>query len=174
MMIKNKKAFELVGETAGNAIIAVLCLIVLFFLGFTLYNMFMNNNAKLEQAKASLDNIIEQINNLKNEGDTAIVTIYNPKNWMISYQQDTTVVGALPSSCNQRRCLCICESATSKEELFNNCNDPKKGVCKILDDKYIAIEGGFFGQEQSYAIEINPTVDLRLRLEGGIVRADKV
>ena len=110
--MKNKKGF-LLGEETVKIVISLIVLVFLVILLFKLYNGVQDN--KLEQAKSSLNYLIEQINA---EGVEEVV-IYNPEGWWITVWHDPN-----PDLCSKwDSCLCICDGNS-----IGDCD--KKGVCK--------------------------------------------
>jgi len=92
-------------------IIAVLCLILLFYLAFNIYQIF-TAKSELEQARATLDAISGKINTLK-EGNTTEYLITSPKGWrVIPYDKS----------------ICICAKSEKAEEQVDKCK--VEGVCK--------------------------------------------
>jgi len=125
----NKKGFLLAEETLK----IVLAVISIGFLVYFLSVLYFANqgNEELEQAEASLEYLIEQIN-LGEE----TVEIYNPSpdvsseffgNWgawdLMSFSQDENIPDKC-SSFNWKNCLCICAQP-------DNCDDI--GVCRESD-----------------------------------------
>ncbi len=101
----NKKGF-LLGEETIKIIIAVICIVFLVALAIGIYNN-LSKNKDLDYAKASLDNLMTQIN-LKNTA----VDIYNPDNWFISSfpQKDSNGNVLMPKTCSSvgwKSCICI-------------------------------------------------------------------
>lgn len=93
-------------------IIAVLCLILLIMLAVQLYSIFTRSN-ELEQAKATLNEIIAKAAVLQKEGDKTDLLIINPKNWVII-------------SFPEAKELCMCTLKDSKVQA--DCE--KKGTCQ--------------------------------------------
>ncbi|MDP2925538.1 MAG: hypothetical protein Q8N99_04145 [Nanoarchaeota archaeon] len=79
--IKKRKAILL--PEGLKLIIAILCLLILFYLAFQLYNLFIKKTA-VEQAKESLNDIANIINGL--EDGKKIKYVYTaPKDWVIVF-----------------------------------------------------------------------------------------
>ena len=130
----NKKGFLLAEETL-KIIIALISLgFLVYFLG-ALY--FANQDSKeLEQAKASLEFLVKEINDGREE-----VTIFNPSSsakfpggWiLISFPLNENV---FPDKCNGKECVCICDEALNtltEEGLADDCDNV--GVCLESDFK---------------------------------------
>lgn len=134
MEIKKSKKAEgnFLGEHAVNIIVAVICIVMLIALGVIIYNNFIANKIKLEQAQSTLDQIMNKISLLKNEGDNESLLIYNPAGWALSYQ-DSMIAGERPAVCQTHKCLCICLYSSDKKTLFANCDNTNTGICKIQD-----------------------------------------
>ena len=104
-MINNKKGF-LLGEETVKLILAVIAILFLILFIVFLYNNF-SKNKELEQAKASLDYLVTQI-----DSGAANAEIFNPaksltKSWLISSFQSPN----LPNKCSTvgwQSCICIC------------------------------------------------------------------
>lgn len=119
MRLRKKRGEILVPETF-KLIIAVLCIVVLLVLAVKMYTMF-RTQTKLEQAKATLDEIVKTINFLDKSSDkTENVLILNPKDWWLVDFNSATA----PAVCSNKDCLCICPK-TDKESCEKN------GVCKV-------------------------------------------
>lgn len=139
MTIKNKKAQTFLGEHVMNLVLAALAIVVLLLLGVGIFNIFLRQATDSQKASGTLDNIIESINQLKKEGDSRTFPVYNPEGWAINYQGNTAVVGKLPVSCGNEPCICICKYSLDSDELFNNCNGAKTGVCSKFSEKYVSV-----------------------------------
>lgn len=140
IFLKNKKGFLLAEETL-KIVIALISISVLVYFLFSLYSS--NKDSKnLEFAKASLENLVESIeNNVEN------VEIYNPDGWyVIFYPSDSNpsllsldrkVHGNfLPLSCSNlgwEICVCICKNKRDDDK-NNNCD--KKGICMKLNEQF--------------------------------------
>ena len=118
-IIKNKKGEGegiLPGETV-KIIIAVIGILALFYLAVSLYGIF-NNKTEIEQAKASLDEIIQRVTSLP-DGQSGNVLINSPNGWYLVYYDYALVASDskkdIPKSCNSKDCLCICESGKEIE-----------------------------------------------------------
>ena len=135
----NKKGFLLAEETL-KIILAVISIgFLVYFLG-ALY--FANQNSeKLEQAKASLEFLINEINSMKEE--IREVQIYNPEGWVISSWPHKVLKGTpgfreevndIPNSCsnlNWENCICICEDTIALNLEGSDCDN--KGKCMESD-----------------------------------------
>jgi hypothetical protein len=128
--MKTKKGIVL-PETL-KIIIAVMCILLLLYLAFKLYDIFRRSN-ELEQAKATLEAIVGKANSLK-EGESTEYLITGPRGWvLLSYNEGI-------GTCNEK-CLCICPNLGwfSNINYINLCK--KQGVCKSsLNTKEIILE----------------------------------
>ena len=119
----NKKGFLLAEETL-KIIIAVISLIILSYLLFSLYNANKTNN-ELELAEESLNHLIDSL-----DSEIIEIQIYNPKGWFISsWPYD----GERPLTCSNQgldECICICDDSLNifKSEV-SKCNDAS--VCVL-------------------------------------------
>jgi hypothetical protein len=103
---KNRKGFMLAEETI-KVIIAIICIVFLFYLLTSIYNA-STSAKKIEEAKASLARI-ETITLALNEGEIDSQDIPNPQGW---YLYGFTGASK-PNSCAGTNCLCICDSVSS-------------------------------------------------------------
>lgn len=132
--MKNKKAMLLASEVL-KIVLAVIGIIILAYLLFALYNS-NQKQQKLVEAKATMERILEIINELKSnsnyvEGEVLQMT---PKNWaLFSFVQNDVK----PNSCSGQDCLCICDKVSDffgliKNRQQNECS--KFGTCLIVED----------------------------------------
>ena len=160
----NKKGFLLAEETL-KIIIALISLgFLVYFLG-ALY--FANQDSKeLEQAKASLEFLVKEINDGRKE-----VTIFNPEAggntlWQVVFF-DASKRNFLPNSCTNLKadsCACICgpkvtDFAFSEEALVGICDS--YGACGKLNEIYTTeglgwIEKNVDGYEYAFPLEDLP------------------
>ena len=106
----NKRGF-LLGEETVKIIIAVIAIIFLVALIVGLYTT-LSKNKDLEYAKATMDNLAQQINAKAEQ-----VYIYNPKNWFLSSfpQKDSKGNELMPKSCSSvgwKNCVCVYKLST--------------------------------------------------------------
>ncbi len=159
--MKNKKGFLLVEETL-KIVIAVICI---GFLIYFLTSLYLSNKGSedLEQAEASLNHLIKEINSGATE-----VEIYNPKGWVIGvWPHDTTerlwytlfilskTKEGLPNYCENigwESCICICKK-----------ND--KGQCDKLG---FCLENNLGLDVEEKNIEINE-IPLNLEIKDGTI-----
>lgn len=128
-----KRGF-LLGEETLKIVIAVICI---GFLVYFLTSMYFRTqgDVKLEQAEATLDRLIEEIN-----AKSPDVEIYNPEGWVVvSWPHNVLkgtiglrkVVNDIPNSCKNlgwNDCICICKSTLALNLEGQDCD--KKGVCR--------------------------------------------
>lgn len=169
---KNRKG-NLLPEETLKIVLAVISIGFLVFLLVSLYFSY-TRNKELEQAEASLEHLIEQINAGSEE-----VEIYNPKSsktekWgIVAWPNDgidasmlTIIIEAnsfqedyIPFSCYNNgweECICICKptlggSGLAYKDFADFCGE--KGVC-LESKKEIVLEKGF--------IEITPPLILKM------------
>lgn len=158
----NKKGFLLAEETLKIIIAIIVILFLVYFLISLYYNS--KNDKDLKIATASLDHLINEVNNGNSE-----VEIYNPKGWhFLSWPAQ----GLMPNYCSNlgfERCLCLCKGPGILEkglvaiggsniigEFLTECNS--NGYCVESDYR---VSGG--------SIEIsNPPIVLEV--DGGSIR----
>lgn len=154
----NEKKGIILPETL-KIVIAVLCLIILIYLAYNMYGLFIKKTA-IEQARESLNQLAEKINNLKSEEDSFLVTAL--KDWYVvsynildmSFEPPHAVLSGyreMPSSCNNQNCICFCQYSKNLEKsevsydleekfyafyykkyALDSCNN---GVCMTFDKK---------------------------------------
>ena len=159
--MKNKHGFLLAEETL-KIIISVISIGFLVYFLTSLY--FANQGDKeLEQAEASLEFLIKEINSLE-EDDVREVTIFNPEGWFIIswpagvYRIFSETENEIPSSCTSLKwkdCICFCENDKGSE----TCD--KKGICRESSFKITKSEEN---TENSIKIE-NPPITLQINSE---------
>lgn len=113
--MKSRRGFFLAEETL-KIVIAVICIGFLVYLLASVY--FNNQNEKnLELAKASLENLVEQI-----DAGSSEAQIYNPAGWsLMSWPAE----GKKLLSCENagwNSCICICKGSWFGSKA-NNCED---------------------------------------------------
>jgi len=132
----NKKGFLLAEETLK----IVLAVISIGFLVYFLYALYFANqgNEELEQAEASLEYLIEQIN-----FGSETVEIYNPEDDLLTFWQIAFFDSSreyIPESCKSQKwdsCVCICgPSSLSKDEESAVKTCDTNGACGELSDIY--------------------------------------
>ena len=161
--MKNKKAFLLAEETL-KIIIAVICI---SFLAYFLISLYMKSSAdeKLEQAKASLEYLVKEINAGASSGQPRDVEIYNPEDWSISSWGSEEI--PFPKSCDNlgwKNCLCICDEdklTLTLDGLSKNCD--KDGFC--LENNFV-VEGDRWGGKKSLRNSILIEPPLTLKIDG--------
>ncbi len=117
--MKSKKAI-LMPEVL-KIILAVLSIILLIYLGVSLYGLFIKKTA-LQQAKITLEQISAGLEELE-EGESWNYLVTSPRKWyLISYKEGEES----PKLCQNKNCLCICDENTIKD-----CDD--KGICKMIE-----------------------------------------
>lgn len=149
--MKNKKAQKLLGEHGVELIIAVLSLVILIYLGFSLYGFFIGEDTEERQAEASLQKIVDKINSLE-QGQKVDFQVFNPLKWSLGFI--SSLDGDNP--CEEgKSCVCLCEGNLLKED----CIYYKNTVCSNLNSKVINrvnyyIEGPLFLEAELNGNEI--------------------
>jgi hypothetical protein len=163
--IFNKKGFLLGSETL-KIIIAVVCIVFLIALLFSLYYS-LTGKEKVKQALESKDKIALEITRMNNGGEFLEqgTHIPNPSGWFVM-----GFVGEdeKPNLCTGQNCLCICEGTFLGLDPFNlnlqikKCD--KEGACEVVSNlkKFEKIE-----------IEKNGINVLIMKTDSGIEVAQK-
>lgn len=112
MKIKNKKAIVL--PEVIRLIIAVLCIILLIMLAVQVYSIFTRSN-ELEQAKATLNEIMSMSSQLEKLGDSTNLLVIAPKEWSIVSIKDK---------------LCICKISGDPTQVEKECS--VSGTCQNI------------------------------------------
>tara|TARA_Y100000034_G_scaffold9241_1_gene9962 strand:+ start:115 stop:615 length:501 start_codon:yes stop_codon:yes gene_type:complete len=161
--MKNKKGFLLAEETL-KIILAVISIGFLVYFLTALY--FANQNSeKLEQAKASLEHLIEGINSEIGEVEiyNPISSLIPPESWiLISFPLNENI---FPDKCNEKECLCICDKGTLTSK-----ND---GLAKDCDSIGICMESNFKIKDEKIKIE-NPPLILQINYGDKIILTKKI
>jgi hypothetical protein len=136
----NKRGF-LLGEQTLKIIVAVICILLLLGLLFSLYSSYVGDK-KLEQARESLDKIQDALDEAKDnrESNLMLSTPNDPiQGWFISSfnSEDSENFNDLPERCSQEvgGCVCICKVVLhktlnmleKKKDYSKYCN--YEGVC---------------------------------------------
>jgi len=168
--MKSKKAQGLLGEHGVELILAVIAIGILIGLGVLVYTFFVGSNDTL-RAKATLEDIIEAIE-ITDLGENKTIFLKNPQGWVLNYYRDII----RPTSCQQTKCLCICEYDQDEEKLFNNCNIPKTGVCTVFE-KDIYLDSNiisYTGDERKDIIEIKGFTEVEISNKGGFFNIKRI
>lgn len=126
----DKRGFWM-GEESGKFILGVIAVVLLILLMAKLIGI-MRTNTQLEQAKNTLEGILDMIKSLE-EGKTETLLIESPKNWYLMNFGVKKGRIEMPQTCGGQNCLCICKRR-SKE----GCE--KEGICK-MNNIHIISEG---------------------------------
>ena len=133
----NKKAEEkpMMGELL-KVILAVAVIVILVILSVKLYGIF-TKKADIEQARATLTNLVAKINSLEDKGEGVWdkFLVSSPKNWAI------VIVSKVQSDgkCLTDNCLCVCDYANLDD--INNYKSQcvKEAVCQDVEVKTYTI-----------------------------------
>lgn len=115
LKITNKKAENMVLTESLKLVIAVLCLLLLVYLSWNLYNMFTTKSG-LTQAKETMNQIADKIEGLKTGKDDYMIVA--PKDWYLIK--------------NEKK-LCVCEKKYVLEPADNCC---VKGAFRVLEKEF--------------------------------------
>lgn len=177
--MRNKKAF-LLGEYTLKIIIGVLCLLLLVYLLYSLYSN-SQDERDLKMAEASLNEVVEGMNEAKETGIIQEALILNPiKKTLVGKailkQYDWWIIAwpyknekEKPGQC-QEDCICICaipenyKSITSiftiRKESLDQCN--LRGVCKDFNENIKTTSNGLLWDWNKPIIIENPPVELEI------------
>jgi len=168
--LKEKKGFLLAEETL-KIIISVIVLVLLFaLLGKLYYNHI--RDKELEQATATLDRLILEINNGATE-----FQVYNPVDPKFDFNYWALMSWPHPSHggplvCGGKPCLCVAVNVWSLFSGFpfvpnaidrnrDNCDNLKKGICRIVS-KDIIVKGNINFQSPIGFKASPPPLNLRI------------
>ena len=161
--MKSKRGFML-GEYTLKVVIAVLCILLLFFLLFRLYSNSVDER-RINMAKATLDSIEEKMLLAKESGEIQSAVLLNPKASPLGYWNEGEEGLKPPLECEEN-CLCLCTGTFSRTAIFGGrivtCNEP---VCKSFDKK-LFIEGDSI-------LGIPTDIEIEYKEEGYVLRKKK-
>ena len=170
--MKGKRGFLLAEETLK----IILALISISFLIYFLTALYFSSqdSKELEQAEASLEFLIKEINAGREE-----VEIYNPEGWWIAswpFYQETNLFTSIfleegeiiPKSCSNlgwKNCICIYPKGFSLSKAGNAENSDEKGICKEISKRTIVSST----EKQSPIKIINPPLTLNIEYGDEII-----
>lgn len=157
--MNNKGQAGLFTDESAKIILSVISIVLLVYLAFSLYGL-ISKNSSLEQAEASLNEIINNAKILE-EGVTREVLVANPSDSYIIYYDNER-----KDICNSENgCLCICLYPIMDESCVN------RGVCKEVQEKYIFEKEVIAGIISTPGLlEIYPPLVFSIRKDdGGII-----
>lgn len=168
--MKNKKAVGIFPEEVMKVMIAIIVLVLLFYLAFSLYSA-ITQKSKLEQARVHMENIDSIINNL-NEGESKNYLLTSPKDWFLVYFEKGTYSGAsdVPRKCADKNCLCMCtyrivNGGDSGNFRLPDCSDSKgENICYFYDEGQLVRTSSL-----SLGIEINISEIYLSKTDGNVV-----
>jgi len=147
--MRGKKGF-LLGEYTLKIILAVLGIVLLLYVLFSLYTTF-SGKRDLEKARASLDYMADFEMNLAKESGKTEFPIQIPRGWIILTYYDTEKGGL---QCRGVYCLCICPEKGWFSEQEEQC--VSKGVCESFDYPVTGAEKGInIGEGVNLVLEYN-------------------
>ena len=151
--MKNKKG--LLPKATLRMVIAVICILFLVSFLVSLYYSY-SRNKDLEQAEASLEHLIEQINSQST--GMRDVEIYNPQGWGITSYGEGEKIPDFCLNLGWKNCVCICGP------LGGGSFGTAKMACLAVDEKGIVCRENdysvFFG-----SINIEPPLTLTIDYE---------
>lgn len=152
--MKNKRGFNLLGESTVKILIAVICLIVLVGILTRVYFNY-KHDEELEQAKATLDRLEKEINDIK-KGETREIEIYSPKGWVLIGFSENSVI---PDSCDSsQNCLCLCNDPLI-DSYYKECN--QRGTC---------IKGSLISMGSERVIKLeNLPLNIKIKKESDLI-----
>lgn len=140
----NKKAEDILTPEALKFVLAVVCLLLLIYLGYKLYGLFQDKH-EMNQAGATLNAVVGKVKSLSKPGDNTVYSITSPRGWVLQAAPS----GQIPKEC-ENRCLCMIKS-------------DKIQVCQSLDNPIVEIANN--------KININsPPVRVTFSFDGNIVK----
>jgi len=128
--LKSKFAMNKRGDVLGpetlKIILAVISIVALIYLAFSLYGL-LANKSKIEQARATIHEVLQKANVLEvGERTTSIIT--SPKDWIIiSFELGNSI-----PECAGHNCLCMCEQEDCANKVYA-CEQAKQRI--ILQNK---------------------------------------
>jgi len=147
--MKNKKGF-LLGEYTLKVIIAIICIFLLVFLLFVLYNTF-SGKSNDEQARANLKKLEEGIKVVVSSNQEFFFIFTEPRGWIFKIFSKEKG----PSSCLSHQCICVCEKASWLSSQTKKCFN--KNICLSVPENF----------EMPRDIEINGPTGIVIKREGG-------
>ncbi len=126
----NKRGgINFLGEHVVGIIVAILCIIVLLFIGYKVYSIF-SEKTELEKSETNLKAIKTEIELVKNSPGINFreLIIYPVKKWVLrSYSE-----GFPESKCyGKASCLCMCQEG--------NCAQNNQKVCYAFEHKVVIL-----------------------------------
>ena len=161
-----KRGFLLAEETL-KIVIAVICI---GFLVYFLTSLYLKNkdSEKLEQAKASLEYLVSEINLKQPE-----VEIYNPNGWVIS---SWSSVGEMPSQCinfGWSNCLCICDNVGVIKEYWSKLpltDSLQENILSKCDSNGRCLQSDFSVENNFIEIKKPLPIKLKIDYDGKIIK----
>jgi len=140
--MKNKKAFELLGEHTVNLIIAVLCIIVLLLVGSSVYNLLSADKQETAKAQGELNKLSGVISNIEERnGGSVNYPLIGPAGWaLVGWPLDNGFNTNYCISQGWTNCLCFCDLSFSGLGAANWAKATKTNVREACDAKPICNE----------------------------------
>lgn len=144
----NKKGELVLSETV-RIVLAIMGIVLLLYLSFSLYGLF-TTKTDFQQAKAHMDNIERIIDSLeRNDGGSEDYILLSPKEWFIA-GFEFPLMDQIPQSCNTNKCVCTCFKSRNEqfweggvfilksEHLASSCDE--QGICLDVEQKFLSVK----------------------------------
>ncbi len=162
----NKKGISLLGNNIVGIVIAVMCLLVLFYLGWMLWGFF-GDKQDLKIAEIHMGNIMGIINDLE-DGETENYYLYSPNMWVLT---GWPFEGKYPNQCTTKgfdKCLCMCIinwHISDSEKVLDGCNT--LSVCEEINFNEYVVE--YKGEHSPIKIDtlVKDGQELEIKLQDG-------
>jgi len=143
-ILKDKKGFELLGENTIQLIIAVLCIVILIFLGMSIYDFFMGNSGDIKKAEYELREMNASLKSITDDNTERNYIITTVQDWVLFTDESGNL-------CGGNFCLCVCRDEGCKGNVK---------AC-IATDKFVRIkENG----ESKRMIQLESPSELKMSL----------
>ncbi|MEA3329160.1 MAG: hypothetical protein U9Q06_00260 [Nanoarchaeota archaeon] len=151
----NKKG-EFTIEEFVRIVIAVMVILILIYLAFSLYGV-LRQQSKLKQAQIHLETIERIIKNLE-EGSSDEYLLTSPKGWFLTFFSENQFNS--PLECGGKECLCFCEGVENEVNYNFDCDSGH--VCRVVEEgfkiNFITTQYEQDGKIVYGGIRINPSV----------------
>ncbi|MEK6885738.1 MAG: hypothetical protein AABX17_02120 [Nanoarchaeota archaeon] len=141
-MIKNKKAFELLGEHTVNLIIAALCIVALLLLGSSVYNLLSADKQEAARAQGELNKLSGVISNLQErDAKTINYPLIGPEGWaLVGWPLEDGMSANYCISQGWTNCLCFCDLSISGIAGTKRAIATKTNIREACDGNPICVE----------------------------------
>jgi hypothetical protein len=180
----DKKASIFLGQKTLGIVIAIVCILILVYLGFQLYAAFLKDKTDLEKAELHLKKIGEIIDDL-GDGESGEYFLYSPEKWMLIgwpsdegyYLDNPSPRGHVPPSLylygddkpkqclnnGWENCLCLCDYKFNA--ILEKCD--KVGICQEINYDELIVNKELSRDKKSYIMTGN---NLEISLNGRTLR----